>query len=362
MEIEQPSVLDASSPVSKAIYEISKTGLPVFVTKNGKYFGLIDERSIRQRTHDPSKEKCETIAEKTPILSGKSTVMDACKAFFAGRFKAIPVIENGKILGAITRHTLLNELLKEKMLSRKRVAEVMTSPVATIEIESSIGQARSELRKHNIRRLVVTQGGKIAGLLSVFDLASHIASQKQSNPFYMGGEKTSMDSQPILPYVKREVETASESDSLAEAVRKMLEKKVSALVVSKSNVPVGIVTAKDILHAAISDEGATKVFVSGLPFEQREYQSIFVSEGEKLLSKIGKSFQVRTLAFHVKQDGSGFSIRARLDGKNSYNASASAYKLDDALRKVLSEIRRMVEKDKSEKVEKRKRLSRKAED
>ncbi len=37
MDIEHPSVLDASEPVSKAVNEISKSGLPVLIMKNGKF-------------------------------------------------------------------------------------------------------------------------------------------------------------------------------------------------------------------------------------------------------------------------------------------------------------------------------------
>lgn len=354
MEIEQPSILEASESVSKALNEISKTGLPVLVTKNGKYLGLIDERSIRQHSSNISKEKCESLAERTPTLKADATVMDACNAFFAGRFKAIPVLEGGKIAGAITRHTLLTELLTEKMLSKKRVSEVMTSPAATIDAGATVGQARSELRRHNIRRLVVTSGGKIAGLLSVFDLAASYSSPKNSSPFYRSGEKTSIDSQPISSYLRKQVEKISVSDSLSSAVSKMLDRQVAALVVEDGGYPIGIVTAKDVLHSALAGEEKSRVFVSGLPYEQREYQAEFVGEGEKLLSRIGKSSPVSSLAFHVKSDGSGFSIRAQLVGKKSLNASASDFRIETALHHVVAEIRRMAEKGKTEKIERRK--------
>lgn len=355
MEIENPSVIDASEPVSKAVNEISRTGLPVIVTKNGKYFGIIDERAIRQRTASPSKEKCETIVERAPVLSPESTVLDACNAFFAGRFKAIPVIKGGKIEGAITRHTLLTELLSEKMLSRKRVSEVMTSPVASIDIASSVGLARSELRHHNIRRLVVTQGGKIAGIVSVFDLATYISKPRQSNTFNRGGERTSMDAQPLSSYMKREVETIGESDSLSSAVKKMLERRVAALIVSDGGYPRGIVTAKDILQAALAEDKPVQVFVSGLPYQQRDFQSELVREGEKLISKLGKSLQVRSLTFHIKSEGSGFSVRCRLDARHSsHNASATDFHLEVALSKVLDEIRKMAERDKKTGMGKRK--------
>ena len=359
MEIENPSILDASEPVSRAINEISRTGLPVIVTKDGKYIGIIDERAIRTHT-DPSKAKCDSLCERAPSLSPESTVMDACNAFFAGRFKAIPVINKGKVEGAITRHTLFRELLGEKMLTKKRVSEVMTTPVHTLDISSSIGQARGEMRRQSIRRVVVTKDGKIAGLLSVFDLATAHTGKMQSSPFYRGGEKTSMDAQPIASYVKKEVETINESDSLATAVKKMLDARVAALIVVDAGFPHGIVTAKDILHSALAAEkGASRVFISGIPHDKREYASQIEGEGEKLLTRLGKSLTVRTLAYHVKNEGSGFSVRARLDTTyKSYNASAFDFRIDSAVHQVTSEIEKMADKDKKTGMSKKKVMQR----
>ena len=353
MEIEKPTVLDASESVSRAINEISRTGLPVIVTKNGKYIGIIDERALRLHT-DPAKEKCEKMVERAPTLSSESTVLEACNAFFSGRFKAIPVMKKGRIVGAITRHTLLNELLKEKMLSRKSVSEVMTSPVASIDIAATLGQARSELHKNNIRRLVVTKDGRISGLLSVFDLAGFVSNPRESNAFYRGGEKTSMDAQPIASYIKKEVEIVGAGDSLAVAVKKMLEKRVAALIVSEGGYPKGIVTAKDILQAALAQEKTARVFVSGLPYEDREFQAEIVKEGEKLLSRFEKSFDVQALAVHVKKEGAGFAVRARLDANQSFNASAFNFRLEVAVAAVMAELGKMVGKQKVIKMAKRK--------
>ncbi len=363
MDIEKPSILDASEPVSRAINEISRTGLPVVITRDGKYFGIIDERAIRSHTN-PAKEKCASLAERAPSLSPESTVMDACNAFFAGRFKAIAVIDKGKVQGAITRHTLFRELLGEKMLTKKRVSEVMTTPVHTLDIGSSIGQARSEMRRNNIRRVVVTKDGKIAGILSVFDLATSLSGRMESSPFYRGGEKTSMDATSISSYVKKQVETIGESDSLASAVKKMLDSRVAALIVQDGGYPHGIVTGKDILHAALVNEGgAARVFISGLSHDKREYASQISGAGEKLLTRLGKSASVRSLAFHVKNEGSGFAIRARLDmARKSYNASSSGFRIEVALREVLDELERMAERDKPTGMGKRKEAHKRRKD
>ncbi|MCX6772775.1 MAG: CBS domain-containing protein [Candidatus Micrarchaeota archaeon] len=347
MDMEDLSILDASEPLSRAVNEISKTGMPVAITKDGKYVGIIDERAIRQHISDVSKEKCGHVAERAPTLAPDATIIDACQAFFSGRFKAIPVISAGKVQGAISRRTLLRELLTEKMLSKKRVSEAMTSPVATMDIASSVGQARSELRKHNIRRLVVTNKGKIAGLLSVFDLADFVTSRKQSNVFNRGGERTSMDSQPIASYMKKQVETIAQTDSLASAVKKMIENSVAALVVVDGGYPQGIVTAKDVMHSALAEEKTARVFVSGLSYDQREFADEIVREGEKMFGKLGKNFEASTLAVHIKSEGSGFAIRARLGGnKKSYNASAADFRIEVALGKVIKELKSEAARDK----------------
>ncbi|MEM4348205.1 MAG: CBS domain-containing protein [Candidatus Anstonellaceae archaeon] len=355
MKMENISILDASEPASKAITEISKTGLPVVIIKNKKYLGMIDERTIRHHSIDFSKEKCEKLAEKTPVLSPKSTLIDACRAFFAGRFKAIPVISGNKIEGAVTRRTILSELLSEKVLSQKRVKDVMTFPVATIDISSTIGQARSELRKHNIRRLVITKEGKVAGILSVFDLAVPMAKPKQADQFYLSGKKESLEDMPVSSYMKTEVETISESATLAAAVKQMLDKHVAALVVSEGGYPRGIITAKDILHSVLESQEASKVFVSGLPFSHKDAQDLFVSQGERLIKKLEKSIPITSLAFHVKQEGSGFLVRAKLQTpKKSFNTSASDFRIELALEKVIDELNLLVVKEKDKKIGRRK--------
>jgi len=56
---------------------------------------------------------------------------------------------------------------------------------------------------------------------------------------------------------------------------------------------------------------------------------------------------VRSLAYHVKNEGSGFSVRARLDtAHKSYNASSFDFRIDSAVRQATDEIEKMASKDK----------------
>jgi signal-transduction protein with cAMP-binding, CBS, and nucleotidyltransferase domain len=46
----------------------------------------------------------------------------------------------------------------------------MSTPAITIDAEQSLVEANQMMEKKNIRHLVVTQGGKASGILSVRDM------------------------------------------------------------------------------------------------------------------------------------------------------------------------------------------------
>lgn len=51
-----------------------------------------------------------------------------------------------------------------------RVADLMTKKVYTIPADLSARRARDEMRRHNVRHLVVMRNGHIAGVISEHDL------------------------------------------------------------------------------------------------------------------------------------------------------------------------------------------------
>jgi ribosome-associated translation inhibitor RaiA len=102
--------------------------------------------------------------------------------------------------------------------------------------------------------------------------------------------------------------------------------------------------------------------VSGLPYEEREFQAEIVREGEKLLSRFEKSFDVQALSVHVKKEGSGFGVRARLDAEKSFNASAFNFRLEVAVAAVMAELGKMAGKEKVSKMTKRNEKGREEEE
>lgn len=74
------------------------------------------------------------------------------------------------IEGIVTERDVLRKIIAEqKMFSQISISEIMTAPVVTIEEETEIYDAVDLMARKHIRRLVVTNGGKMTGIVTESD-------------------------------------------------------------------------------------------------------------------------------------------------------------------------------------------------
>jgi len=126
--LEGLKVKDAMTPVEKVItvspkntvqdvlYLIQKTGhLGYPVVENGKIIGIItlsDINSIPEE--DRTKLKVEEVMSKKPIvISPDDNLEDALKLLIKNDIGRLPVVENGKLVGIITRSDIMRAHAKE---------------------------------------------------------------------------------------------------------------------------------------------------------------------------------------------------------------------------------------------------------
>lgn len=74
------------------------------------------------------------------------------------------------IEGIVTERDVLRKIIAEqKMFGQISISEIMTAPVVTIEEERDIYDAVDLMARKHIRRLVVTNGGKMTGIVTESD-------------------------------------------------------------------------------------------------------------------------------------------------------------------------------------------------
>ena len=85
------------------------------------------------------------------------------------------VQQAGNFIGVVTETDVVKKVVAErKNLSQTKVGAIMSSPIISIESTQPVNKANIIMAAKGFRHLPVSSGGKIVGIVSSKDLASHI--------------------------------------------------------------------------------------------------------------------------------------------------------------------------------------------
>ena len=90
------------------------------------------------------------------------------------RIGALPVYENGEIVGIFSERDVVYQLAAHgPAMLDKTVGEVMTSPPITVEKHSAVLDCLALMTRRRIRHLPVVEGGQVCGFVSIGDLVKY---------------------------------------------------------------------------------------------------------------------------------------------------------------------------------------------
>jgi CBS domain-containing protein len=84
---------------------------------------------------------------------------------------AVPVFEDGKVVGLVTDRDIVLRVVAEGGDLNGPISAVMSDHVQDCHPDDSVADAAGKMASHQLRRLVVTDGGKLVGILSLGDIA-----------------------------------------------------------------------------------------------------------------------------------------------------------------------------------------------
>jgi CBS domain-containing protein len=114
-------------------------------------------------------------------IAPNSMIFDAIQLMADKNVGALPVVENGQLLGMLSERDYTRKVaLKGKSSKNTPVREIMTQDVVTVTVADTIGNCMEVMTNSHIRHLPVTEGKRMVGLVSLGDLVKWTISAQQA--------------------------------------------------------------------------------------------------------------------------------------------------------------------------------------
>ncbi len=246
------------------------------VFEKNDYKGIVAKKWLLSSRIDPASMKIRNLLthrskSKTPFyvpkLSPDTELKEIARLMATADVHALPVIaeehKKDHVIGMVHAEDVIAAL--RTYYVRVRADELGSMKLVTIQEDEEIGKAINIMSKQNIGRVVVVDSqNKLIGILSLTDIIldvsvfprarMHMAksgSRQQGKRAGVGvGEKTNILTLPvhnILTHVPN-CATVPPEESVAQVIDLMVKQEISSVVLVKKDIPVGIVTTKDILQ------------------------------------------------------------------------------------------------------------------
>ena len=107
------------------------------------------------------------------------TVLEAVQLMVEHNIGAVPVLQNGKLVGIFSERDLMKRVVGEARDPRSTtLAEIMTEDPLTVSMHEELENCMAIMRRHSFRHLLVCHEGRLVGIVSLRDILLHDLSEK----------------------------------------------------------------------------------------------------------------------------------------------------------------------------------------
>jgi CBS domain-containing protein len=108
-------------------------------------------------------------------IMSKETASEAARLMRKNNVSSLLVKEKDKYIGIVTERDIINKVVaEERYPGDVEIKEIMTTPLITIAQRESIEKAAKLMRKKDVRRLGVTEGDNMVGIITETDFAEKL--------------------------------------------------------------------------------------------------------------------------------------------------------------------------------------------
>jgi CBS domain-containing protein len=121
------------------------------------------------------------------MLDVSATAQQAGELLADPEMRAILVCDDGKLVGVVTRKTLVREVVAGGLHPREAtVGPIAEPPIFTIDAETPLDEAFHALEERDLERVPVVEDGRLVGVLSRAVVRRRLAEDEPPEPVEVG--------------------------------------------------------------------------------------------------------------------------------------------------------------------------------
>ena len=114
-------------------------------------------------------------------IGPNATVIDAIRLMDEKNVGALPVVENGKLVGVVSERDYTRKIiLKGRSSKDTPVSDIMTKQVVTVNPSNSVTECMQIMTDRRVRHLPVLDGSNLVGILSIGDVVNWLISAQMA--------------------------------------------------------------------------------------------------------------------------------------------------------------------------------------
>ena len=196
-------------------------------------------------------------------VTPESTLYEAARIMGEKHIGSLIVEKYKTPVGIITERDLLREVVDRGIalekdwlvggasIKEEKVEKIMSYPLITISLKSSIKEAAQMMIEKKIRRLAVGEGGKVVGIVTAADLIRCLPETPKSMHAWF----------EVDYFMSKDVITGDEETPVEEVAKIMGEKSIGSVIVTSNGEPMGIFTERDLLTKFLAEDQSLKIEV-----------------------------------------------------------------------------------------------------
>lgn len=232
--------------------------------KNSKRSDADENTQTKQQNNAPQHQKVGDIMTREVVtIAPENTLYDAARIMGEQRIGSLIVVKYDTAVGIITERDLLREVANKGIalekdwlvggvsIKEETVEEIMSYPLIKISVNSSIKEAARMMLEKKIRRIAVSDEGKVVGIITAADLIRSLPeTPKEMDPWF-----------EVDYFMRRNLTTVDEETLVEDVAKIMGEKSIGSVIVTSHEEPIGIFTERDLLTKFLAEDRSLKIEV-----------------------------------------------------------------------------------------------------